>query len=128
MTVEGVVTVALDVAYIAIFLVTLRAYLRRRDRVRLALVAVFCSLALVLGISALRSVAPGIAAAPSIVSLPAFLARPILAVWLVHHFRPVPRWFLGLGVVSFLALIGIVVVVSMAGPSALSLGSIAVIL
>src|SRR5258706_2940502 len=128
MTVEGVVTVALDVAYIAIFLVTLRDYLRRRDRVRLAVVAVFGSLALVLGISALRSVAPGIAAALSIVSPPAFLAQPILAVWLVHHFRPVPRWFLGLGVVSFLALIGIVVVVSMAGPSALSLGSIALIL
>ena len=128
MTVEGVLTVALEVAYVAIFVVTLRDYLRRRDRVRLAVVAVFGSLALVLGVSALRSVAPGVAGALSIVSLPAFLAQPLLAVWLVHHFRPVPKWFLGLGVVAFVTLIGLVVVAAAGRSGAVNIGQLALIL
>jgi signal transduction histidine kinase/DNA-binding response OmpR family regulator len=119
---QGVLTAALDVAYIGIFLLTLRDYLRRRDRVRLAVVAVFGSLALVLGVTALRAVLPGIGPLSGVVTLPAFLAQPLLAVWLVHYFRPISRWFLTLGLVVFVALNGLVVAGMAAGIRSLDVG------
>jgi signal transduction histidine kinase/DNA-binding response OmpR family regulator len=119
---QGVLTAALDIAYIGIFLLTLRDYLRRRDRVRLAVVAVFGSLALVLGITVLRAVIPGFAPIVSAATLPAFLAQPLLAVWLVHYFRPISRWFMTLGLVVFIGLNGLIVVGMAAGIRSLDVG------
>jgi signal transduction histidine kinase/DNA-binding response OmpR family regulator len=128
MTIAGILTFLLDLAYFAVFALTLRDYLRRRDRVRLAVVAVFGSLALVLGASALRAVAPAIGGLVSFVSLPAFLAQPLLAVWLVHHFRPVPRWFLWLGVGAFVGLNALLVALVLAGSRGITSQTIMVVL
>jgi signal transduction histidine kinase/DNA-binding response OmpR family regulator len=114
-TLDGLLTAALDLAYFAIFGFTLRDYLRRREPVRLAIVAVFGSLALVLAVSVVSFVAPGAGKALGVVSLPAFLAQPLLALWLVNHFRPFPRAFLIAGVLTFVALMGLLVYAVTAG-------------
>jgi len=114
-TFDGLLTAALDVAYFAVFGFTLRDYLRRREPVGLAVVAVFGSLALVLAVSVVAFVAPGVGKALGVVSLPAFLAEPLLALWLVNHFRPFPRAFLIGGGVAFVALMGLLVYAVTAG-------------
>jgi signal transduction histidine kinase/DNA-binding response OmpR family regulator len=118
-TFDGLLTAALDVAYFAVFGFTLRDYLRRREPVGLAVVAVFGSLALVLAVSVVAFVAPGIGKALGVVSLPAFLAQPLLALWLVNHFRPFPRAFLIGGVVAFVVLMGLLVYAATGGPGAI---------
>jgi signal transduction histidine kinase/DNA-binding response OmpR family regulator len=91
MTLGGVVTAAVDAAYLAVFAFTLRDYLRRRDPVRRAVVAVFGSLALVLGSSLATSLLPAARGAIQLASITAFLAEPVLVLWLVHTFRPLDR-------------------------------------
>jgi signal transduction histidine kinase/DNA-binding response OmpR family regulator len=117
-TLDGLLTAALDVAYFAVFGLTLRDYLRRREPVGLAVVAVFGSLAIVLASSIVRLISAPAGAALGLIALPAFLAQPILALWLVHHFRPFSRSFLIAGVVAFLALNGLIVAFVIAGASA----------
>jgi signal transduction histidine kinase/DNA-binding response OmpR family regulator len=119
-TLDGLLTAALDIAYFAVFGFTLRDYLRRREPVGLAVVAVFGSLALVLAVSVVAFVAPDVGKAMGIVSLPAFLAQPLLAIWLVNHFRPFPRAFLIGGIVAFVALMGLLVYASAAGKDAIA--------
>jgi signal transduction histidine kinase/DNA-binding response OmpR family regulator len=101
---DDILGVVLDLAYFAIFGFTLRDYLRRRDSLRLAVVAVFASLAAILGASALRELIPGSAAAGGAVSTIAFLASPLLVLWLVYHFRPDLRRLLILGTAAFVVL------------------------
>ena len=120
MTFDGLLTAALDLAYFSVFGFTLRDYLRRRTPVALAVMAVFGSLALVLAVSVVAVVAPGVGAPLGALSLPAFLAHPLLALWLVHHFRPFPRAFLLGGVVAFFALNGLLAYLVLAGASGLS--------
>jgi signal transduction histidine kinase/DNA-binding response OmpR family regulator len=118
MTLAGLLTGALDVAFLAVFALTLRDYLRRRERVGLAVVAVFGSLAIVLAASALQAVAPALAPVTGFISLPAFLAHPLLVLWLVRHFRAMPGWIFGVGVAAFVGLLGVVVLAGMGGRGA----------
>ena len=94
MTADAMLTVALDVGYFAAFGLTLLDYVRHRDRVRLAVVLVTASVAVVLALQVLR--AAGIvppAPVPQLAVL-ALLAQPFLTLWLVHQLRPVPGWLL----------------------------------
>ncbi len=120
MTFDSLLTVALDVAFFAVFAFTLRDYLNRREPVRLAIVAVFGSLALFLAVSVVSFVAPGAGKALGIISLPSFLAQPLLVLWLVNHFRPFPRAFLIGGVLTFIALMGVIAYAVLAGVTSIS--------
>jgi signal transduction histidine kinase/DNA-binding response OmpR family regulator len=118
-TIQDVLSLGLDVAYLAVFVVTLRQYLRRPERVTLAVVLVFGSLALVLIVSAVSKLLPALGPVLGFVSLPALLAHPLLALWLVHQFRPVSRRLLGLGAAGFVALFGALVIVVLSGTKTL---------
>lgn len=115
MTIQGVLTGAIDLAFAIIFVVTLRDYLARRDRVSLAVVAVFGSLAIVLGSPVVEKVAPVVAGIVGIVSLVSLLAQPVLVMWLVHQFRPIPRWILWVGVAAVVGLMGSLIAASWIG-------------
>jgi signal transduction histidine kinase/DNA-binding response OmpR family regulator len=115
MTIQGLLTGTIDVAFAVVFVVTLRDYLARRDRVSLAVVAVFGSLAIVLLSSAVEKVAPVVAGIVGMVSLVSLLAQPVLVMWLVHQFRPIPRWILWVGVASVVGLLGSLVAASVIG-------------
>ena len=106
MTLDTLLTVALDVAFFAAFGFTLLDYLRRRERVRLAVVLVFASLATVIGVPLLRTVLPAIGPAASILVIPALLAHPVLVLWLASFVQPIPRLALLGSLVAFLALTG----------------------
>jgi len=114
-TIQGVLTGGIDLAFAVVFVVTLRDYLARRDRVSLAVVAVFGSLAIVLAASIVAKVAPAVSGVVGVVSLVSLLAQPVLMMWLVHQFRPIPRWILWLGVASVVALLGSLIAVSWIG-------------
>src|SRR5262245_55546102 len=116
MTLEGVLGGAIDVAFVALVGFTLRDYLRRREPVKLAVVAVFVSLALVLLAPLVKGV-PILGGIASFVSFPAFLAQPLLTAWLVHHFRPWPRWFLRVGIAAFVAVWLFALASAAAGPA-----------
>src|SRR5689334_63663 len=104
MTLQGVLSGTLDVAYVAVFLVTLRQYLRRPERVTLTVALVFGSLAVALVLGGLGSIVPAIKPYVGIVTLPSFLAQPLLALWLVHQFRPVSRALLGTAIAAYVGL------------------------
>ncbi|HEX8025163.1 MAG TPA: hypothetical protein VF484_03055, partial [Candidatus Limnocylindrales bacterium] len=78
MTIQGVLTVAVDLAFAAVFVVTLREYLARRDRASLAVVAVFGSLAIILAASAIRAVVPALGGIVGLSSTLSLLAQPLL--------------------------------------------------
>jgi signal transduction histidine kinase/DNA-binding response OmpR family regulator len=112
MTVDILLTVAIDIAFLALFGLTLRDYLRQRERVRLVVVAVFGSLLVVLIAAPIRSVLPGIGGAVSLVSSAAFMAHPLFVTWLVGHFRPLPRGTMALGLATFVGLIAATIGIS----------------
>jgi signal transduction histidine kinase/DNA-binding response OmpR family regulator len=118
MTLEGAFATALDIAYVALFTLTLRDYIRRPEPVRLIIAAVFGSLAVVLTAPLIRQIAPTLAAPLSILSIGAFVAQPILVLWLVHQFRPVPRWVLGAAVAAFVLLSAGAIAVAATGSAA----------
>jgi signal transduction histidine kinase len=117
MTLDTLLTIALDGAFIAVFGFTLIDYLRHREPVRRAVVLVFACLAAVLISPLIRAVAPGLGTATGIIVLPALLAQPVLVLWLVSLVRPIPRAFL-LGAVLSLFAITAGVVALLAGSSA----------
>jgi signal transduction histidine kinase/DNA-binding response OmpR family regulator len=94
MTLDTLLTIALDVAFLAVFGFTLIDYLRHREPVRRAVVLVFACLAALLVTPLIRAVAPGLGTMTGIVTLSALLAQPVLVLWLVSLVRPVPRAFL----------------------------------
>jgi signal transduction histidine kinase len=106
MSLDTLLTIALDVAFFAAFGFTLLDYLRRRERVRLAVVLVFASLATVLSVPLLRLVLPAIGPAASVLVIPALLAHPVLVLWLASFVQPIPRVALLGASAAFLALTG----------------------
>src|SRR5688572_16153274 len=104
MTLDTLLTIALDVAFFAAFGFTLLDYLRRRERVRLAIVLVFASLATVLGVPLLRLVLPAIGPAASVLVIPALLAHPVLVLWLASFVQPIPRLALMGAAAAFIGL------------------------
>jgi signal transduction histidine kinase/DNA-binding response OmpR family regulator len=113
MTLDAVLTVALDAAFFLVLGLTLVDYIRHRGPVRRAVVLVFASLALVLVAPIVRTLIPAFGPLVGLLTAPALLAQPILVLWLVSFVRPIPRALLGIAVfagiailVSFVALLG----------------------
>src|ERR1044071_2861402 len=104
MTLDTLLSVALDLAFFAVFALSLFDWLRHRGPVRRAVVLVFASTAIVLGAPVLRLVFPGLGSSLSAVTVPALIAQPALALWLVSYMRRVPRLLLGLAALAAVAL------------------------
>jgi signal transduction histidine kinase/DNA-binding response OmpR family regulator len=117
MSFDAILTLALDIAFFAIFGFTLVDYLRNRERVRLVIMLVFGSVTIVLAATPLRAVVPALGPVLSFLSLPALLAQPVLVLWLASFVRPIPRRALIGAAAAFLALIGGVVATLVGLPS-----------
>ena len=111
MTLSGVVITILDLVFLALAVVATRDYLRRRDSVRLAVLAVFGCLALVLIGSLVGRLLPATRPLVGLVGSGALLAEPVAALWLVGHFWAPARRFVTLALVLF-AFIAMFVVYS----------------
>ncbi len=103
MTFDTLLTIAIDAPFFAVFAFTLVDYLRHRTRVRLAVMLVFASLAVVLAAPIVRAV-PVLGPVIGFVVLPALLAQPVLVLWLVGFVRPMPRVALVAAVMACLGL------------------------
>ncbi len=117
MTLDGLLTIALDVAFFAILGFTLLDYLRHRDRVRLLIVLVFASVSVLLAAAPVRALFPALGQVLAFLSLPALLAQPVLVLWLSSYVRHVPRVALWMAFGAFLALGGSILVLLLLGPS-----------
>jgi len=117
MTLQDVLTIALDVAYLAVLVVAVGEYRRRREPVGLAVVAVFVAVFVVFAASTIGQLLPGIATLTEIAAFVAYIALPVLTINLVGHFQPVPAWLLRTSaVVAVLFGVGGLLVVSRLAP------------
>jgi signal transduction histidine kinase/DNA-binding response OmpR family regulator len=117
MTIDDVLILALDFAYLAALMVAVSAYRRRREPVGRAVVAVFVAVFVVFAASTLGRIVPELRTATGIGAFVAFLALPVLTLNVVRHFQAVPAWLLQSSV-AFAVLLGIGVIVVIAGPAA----------
>src|SRR6185295_8805076 len=115
MSSDAILTIALDVAFFAIFGFTLLDYVRHRERVRLVIMLVFGSVTLVLAATPIRAVVPALGPVLSFLTLPGLLAQPVLVLWLASFVRPIPRRALLGAAGAFVALVGAVVAVVAGG-------------
>jgi signal transduction histidine kinase/CheY-like chemotaxis protein len=106
MSLDTLLTVALDLAYFAVFGACLVDWLRHRGAVRRAVVLVFASTAVVLGAPLVTLAWPAAGPAAGVLVVPALFAQPVLVLWLVSHVRPMPRAVLVAGFAAFAALTG----------------------
>jgi hypothetical protein len=117
MTLQDVLTVALDFAYLAVLVVAVGEYRRRREPVGLAVVAVFVAVFVVFAASTVGQLLPAIQALTGIAAFVAFIALPVLTINLVGHFQPVPAWLLRTSaVVAILFGVGGLLAVSRLAP------------
>ena len=117
MTLEDVLTLALDFAYLAVLVVAIGEYRRRREPVGLAVIAVFVAVFGVFAATTVGLLVPALGTATGIAALIAFLALPVLTLNLVRHFQPMADWLLrASAVVAVLFGIGGVVLVSRVAP------------
>ena len=106
MTFDALLTIALDIAFFAIFGFALLDYLRHRDRVRLVILLVFGSVTIVLAAAPLRAILPALGGIFAFLTLPALLAEPVLVLWLASFVRHIPRQALLAAAVAFVAVTG----------------------
>ena len=117
MTLEDVLTLALDFAYLAVLVVAIGEYRRRQEPVGLAVVAVFAAVFVVFAASTVGLFVPELGVVTGIAAFAAFLAMPVLTLNLVRHFQPMADWLVrASAVVAVLFGIGGVVVVSRVAP------------
>ncbi len=132
MTLEDVLTLALDFAYLAVLVVAIGEYRRRREPVTLAVVWVFVAVFVVFAASTLGLLVPQIGILTESGAFLAFLALPVLTLHLVRHFQAVPGWLMrtSLALVVLFTIAAVIVVARIApgigtGPTlALLLGSL----
>ncbi len=112
MTLEDVLTLALDFAYLAVLVVAIGEYRRRPEPVGLAVVAVFVAVFGVFAATTVGLLVPALSAVMGIAASIAFLALPVLTLNLVRHFQPMAGWLLRVSVVVavLFGLAGVVVV------------------
>src|SRR5438093_2382266 len=115
MTFDALLTIALDVAFFAIFAFTLVDYIRNRDRVRQVIMLVFASLVIVLAAAPVRAAVPVLGQILSFLTLPALLAQPLLVLWLASFVRSIPRPALLGSAVAFFLLTGAIMVLVATG-------------
>jgi len=111
MTISGVVIALLDLVFLGLAVVAARDWWRRRDSVRLAVLAVFGCLALVLIGSLAGRLAPGARPVTGLIGAGALLGEPVAALWLVGHFWAPARRLIPVALVLF-ALIALFVIYS----------------
>ncbi len=117
MTLQDVLTLALDFAYLAVLVVAIGEYRRRPEPVGLAVIAVFVAVFGVFAFSTVGLLVPALGIATGIAAFTAFLALPVLTLNLVRHFQPMAGWLVqASAVVAVLFGIGGVVVVSRVAP------------
>jgi signal transduction histidine kinase/DNA-binding response OmpR family regulator len=104
MSVDLVLTIALDVAFFGVLAFTVLEYLRRRERIQLLVVLVFASLGIVLASTPIRAVLPVLAPILSLLTIPALLSQPVLVLWLASLMRPTSRILLWGAVAAFVLL------------------------
>jgi signal transduction histidine kinase/DNA-binding response OmpR family regulator len=115
MTVDLLLEIALEIAYLTLFAISLVAFVRRPTRASGSVVAVFGCVALLYVASAAGRVWPELAGATGAVAFLALLALPRVTLRLVGHFGSVPRliWrsvtvlFLGFAIVTVSIAIGV---------------------
>jgi signal transduction histidine kinase/DNA-binding response OmpR family regulator len=117
MTLEDVLTLALDFAYLAVLVVAIGEYRRRPEPVGRAVVAVFVAVFGVFAASTVGMLVPALGSVMSIAAFIFFLALPVLTLNLVRHFQPMADWVLrASAAVAVLFGIGGVVVISRVAP------------
>ena len=104
MTFDTLLTVALDAAFVAVFALSLVDWIRHRGAVRRAIMLVFASTAIVLGVPLLTGLVPALRGALNALVVPALFAQPLLVLWLVSYVRTVPRVLLWAAFLAFLAV------------------------
>ena len=104
MSLDTLLTTALDLAFFAALGLTFRDWLKYRDRVRLAVVAVFASLSIVLGTPLVALVLPQVGAAMGVLVAPALLVEPLLVLWLASFVQRLPRLTLPVASAAFVSL------------------------
>jgi signal transduction histidine kinase/DNA-binding response OmpR family regulator len=104
MTMSGLVVTILDLTFLALLVVAVRDYRRRRDSVRLAVLLVFGCLAMVLIGSLVGRVVPVAKPFVGLVGAGALLAEPVAALWLVGHFWAPARRFITVALVLFVLI------------------------
>ena len=121
MTIDDVLILALDFAYLAVLVVAIGEYRKRPAPVGLAVVAVFVAVFVVFAASTVGRIVPEFAAVTGFGAFAAFLAMPGLTLNLVRYFEPVPAWLLRTSV-AFAILLGIGLIV-VAADAAAGLGT-----
>lgn len=114
------VNVALQVAFIAIFLVVLVQYIRQPRVVHRDLVLVFGTVVVLFALAIVRLVWPDLPTAVSQVGTIALLLQPYLTLRLTAHFVPVSRQ-VSMGALASLALACAAVLIGIRGNPALTL-------
>ena len=80
MTLQDILTIALDFAYLATLVVAIGEYQRRREPVGLAVVAVFTAVFVVFAASTVGLFFPALGTLSAFAAFAAFLALPVLAL------------------------------------------------
>ena len=118
MTIADVLTLALDFAYLAVLVVAIGDYRRRREPVGLAVIAVFAAVLGIFAASTVGLLVPALSRVTGLAAFMAFLALPVLTLNLVQHFQPIVDWLLKASVaVAVLLWVGGVVLASGVAPA-----------
>src|SRR5262245_51235481 len=110
---------ALDIAFFAVFFLTLADYLRRPDPVRRAVVAVNACVAILLAASVLGQLGLKLPPPVMIASVVALLFHPVATIWLIDQVRRLDRWLVRTVFVGFVA--SVVLLLDASGNRALGL-------
>jgi len=112
MTLQDVLTLALDFAYLAVLVVAVGEFRRRRQPVNLAVVAVFAAVFIVFAASTVGLFVPQLGLVSGFAAFAAFLSLPVLTIDLVGHFQPMPTWLVRVGaaLAAFLVIATILLV------------------
>ncbi|HYN69764.1 MAG TPA: hypothetical protein VEX41_06115, partial [Candidatus Eisenbacteria bacterium] len=88
-------TIALQVAYYAVFGVSVWRWLQHRGVLEFAVMSVFAAFAALFALTFLNTTAPVVAPIVRPALLVIIFAQPFLVLRLIHLIRPVPRWAFG---------------------------------
>ena len=97
------VTTTLQLAFLALFGVSVYQYMQRRTPLELSVMAIFASFAALFLLSFLNALVPDLAPIARPVLIAALYAQPVLVVRLASQIRPVPRSFMWISVVGAIA-------------------------
>jgi signal transduction histidine kinase len=127
--VPDLLTLAIEVCFLAVFAATLIAYLRRPRPLERDVAAVFGALAFALASPLFAAAVPGVQPLVTVVIAVALLLVPVLTLRLAGHFRRLPRWLLPLASICFVAsLLAVMAAEAIPAVTVLALGVLIVYL